>query len=64
MEILKRAKTPEPNLSKTKKRTNEELKLYDIVFLNADKGNNTVEMDKLEYVAKLKDRYLILQHSK
>ena len=32
----------------------EELKQYDdIVILNADKGNNTVVMDKLEYDKKL-----------
>ena len=32
----------------------EELQQYDdIVILNADKGNNTVVMDKLEYDKKL-----------
>ena len=47
VEILKRAK---PNLSKAEKRAMEELKQFDdIVILNADKGNSTVVMDKLEY---------------
>ena len=51
VEILKRAK---PNLSKAEKRAMEELKQYDdIVILNADNGNNTVVMDKLEYDKKL-----------
>ena len=50
VEILKRAKPPKPNLSKAEKRAMEELKQYDdIVILNADKGNNTIVMDKLEY---------------
>ena len=54
VEILKRAKPPKPNLSKAEKRAMEELKQYDdIVFLNADKGNSTVVMDKLEYDKKL-----------
>ena len=54
VEILKRAKPPKPNLSKAEKRAMEELKQYnDIVILNADKGNNTVIMDKLEYDKKL-----------
>ena len=42
------------NSSKAEKRAIEELKQYDdIVILNADKGNNTVVMDKLEYDKKL-----------
>ena len=50
VEILKRAKPSNPNLSKAEKRAMEELKQYDgIVILNADKGNSTVVMDKLEY---------------
>ena len=50
VEILKRAKPPKPNLSKAEMRAMEELKQYDdIVILNADKGNNTVEMKKLDY---------------
>ena len=54
VEILKRAKPPKPNLSKAEKRAMEELKQYnDIVILNADKSNNTVVMDKLEYYKKL-----------
>ena len=54
VEILKRAKPPKPNLSKAEKRAMEELKQYDyIVILNADKGNNTVVIDKLEYDKKL-----------
>ena len=54
VEILKRAKPPKPNLSKAEKRAMEELKQYDdIVFLNANKGNNTVVMDELEYDKKL-----------
>ena len=54
VEILKRAKPPKPNLSKAEKRAMEELKQYDdIVILNADKGNSTVVMDKLEYDGKL-----------
>ena len=54
VEILKRAKPPKLNLSKAEKRAMEELKQYDnIVILNADKGNNTVVMDKLEYDKKL-----------
>ena len=54
VKILKRAKPPKPNLSKAEKRAIEELKQYDdIVFLKADKGNNTVVMDKLECVKKL-----------
>ena len=54
VEILKRAKPPKPNLSKAEKRAMKELKQYDdIVILNADKGNSTVVMDKLEYDEKL-----------
>ena len=54
LEILKRAKPPKPNLSKAEKRAIEELKQYDdIVILNANKGNNTVVLDKLEYDKKL-----------
>ena len=50
VEILKRAKPPKPNLSKAGKRAMEELKHYDdIVIFNADKGSNTVVMNKLEY---------------
>ena len=54
VEILKKAKPPKFNLSKAEKRAMEELKQYDdIVILNADKGNNTVVVDKLEYDKKL-----------
>ena len=54
VEIRKKAKPPKPNLSNAEKRAMEELKQYDdVVILNADKGNNTVVMDKLEYDKKL-----------
>ena len=54
VEILKRVKPPKPNLSKAEKLAMKELKQYDdIVILNADKGNSTVVMDKLEYDEKL-----------
>ena len=50
VEILKRTKLPKPNPSKVEKCAMEELKQYDdIIILNADKGNNTVVMDNLEY---------------
>ena len=50
VKILKRTKLPQLNLSKVEKRAMEELKQYDdIIILNADKGNNTVVMDNLEY---------------
>ena len=46
-EFLKRVKPPKSNLLKAKKRAGEEFKqCLDIIIFNADKGENTMIMQK------------------
>ena len=52
--ILKRAKPPKDNITRTARKAIEELRKDDtIVILKADKGNTTVVMDKVIYEEKI-----------
>ena len=54
VKVLKEAKPPRRNLSKEEQLAVKELKSYDdVIIINADKGNCTVILDKIDYDRKL-----------